>query len=1199
MPRPAVLLYIGAQPERLDDLRRVDGFHVHPSSAEAAASDLARLACNAGLIDANATGLEVARRLRVQQAALPLLFLVADDSENFDFEAAAALGGVDFIGVPLIPALLRVKLGQLAQSPPARAEGVGLQPGGAFWQAMLAAIDEAVVAADTGGRIVFINAEAERLTGWPRADALGRPLGEVVRIEEAPPPSEAVQRLTVAHELRAPKLLIGRDGTRRPSCEVLSAITTPAGEAIGSIVTFRDLTWRQRIADLLVEVHSDLEQQVIQRTAELNGERSFLAAVLDAIEDGVVACDADGMLTVFNRASREFHGIPASPLPAEQWSDHYRLFRADGVTPLPKEEIPLFRALLGERVHDAEMVIESEAGPRTINCAGQPLREASGKLLGAVVSMHDISLREQMRVARDGAIREQVRREAAEAAAESLAESRERFELLLESSGEGIYGMADDGRCTFLNQAGARMLGLQPEEVLGQDMHALIHHHHADSAAYSAQECRIRDASRQGTVLRVDDEVFWHRDGTAIPVSYTVHPALYKERRVGAVVNFSDITVRRAAEERLKASEERVRLATDAADLGIWLWDAAADEVTWENERPYSIFGVSHAEGAINAARFFAEFVHPDDAARFEERLGRSVATGERLRVEARFYRRGDGELRWAEFTGIVRSGADGAPTHLLGTVADITERKRADEQSRIREERYHTLFSSMDEGFCIIECIFDDAGEPIDYRFLEYNPAFEVHTGLTGVLGQSICTLYPDFDRHWVNLYGRVAQTGQSIRTENESVAMGRWFDVYATRLGEPGSKQVACLFNDITVRKRAEVDLRRLADDLAEQDRRKTEFLATLAHELRNPLAPLRNGLHLLARAGGDAERFARARDMMERQLVQMVRLVDDLLDVARITRGKVELKRERVAVQSVVANAVETAMPSMEAARHALSLDLPAQPLMLDADPIRLAQVVGNLLNNAAKYTPRGGSIRVTARLEEGEAVLSVSDNGIGIPSESLSSVFDMFTQVGRNMERAQGGLGIGLTLVRRLVELHGGTASVYSAGVDRGSEFTLRLPLAATDEPAAASPAVVAASTPPRSLRILVADDNVDAAESMAGLLEMSGHTTRLAHDGFQAVRAAVEFRPHVAFLDIGMPGKNGYEVAQSLRQEPELGAVLLVALTGWGSEDDRALSRQAGFDRHLTKPAELEAIERMLDEVTAAAGDAAESAGPPG
>jgi len=373
---------------------------------------------------------------------------------------------------------------------------------------------------------------------------------------------------------------------------------------------------------------------------------------------------------------------------------------------------------------------------------------------------------------------------------------------------------------------------------------------------------------------------------------------------------------------------------------------------------------------------------------------------------------------------------------------------------------------------------------------------------------------------------------------------------------------------------------ELRRMADDLAEQDRRKTEFLATLAHELRNPLAPIRSGLQLMRRTQGDPAALTRVQDIMDRQLDHLVHLVDDLLDVARITRGQVELKPEWIALEEVVQAALDTSRPLIEAARHRLDLRLPAESLQLYADPTRLTQVVSNLLNNAAKYTPRGGAILVAAERDGDQAVIVVSDNGIGIPPESLESVFQMFTQVPQPTRSSPGGLGIGLSLVRSLVELHGGTITAASGGIDAGSVFTVRLPLKDRHRPAP-PPEAREPSAPPAGLRLLVVDDNRDAAETLSALLGAMGHSAPVAADGYQALRMIASLRPQLVFLDIGMPGMSGYEVAQAVRADPQLNGVRLVALTGWGGAEDRARSSAAGFDAHLTKPATVAAIEGAL------------------
>jgi signal transduction histidine kinase/ActR/RegA family two-component response regulator len=373
------------------------------------------------------------------------------------------------------------------------------------------------------------------------------------------------------------------------------------------------------------------------------------------------------------------------------------------------------------------------------------------------------------------------------------------------------------------------------------------------------------------------------------------------------------------------------------------------------------------------------------------------------------------------------------------------------------------------------------------------------------------------------------------------------------------------------------------RLYDELREANRRKDEFLAMLAHELRNPLAPIGNALQILRLGGVNGEVVAKAREKMERQLGQLVRLVNDLLDVSRISRGKIELKRERVELESVVRQAAEMCQALADYIQLEMIVSVPETPIFLDADPMRLAQVLGNLLNNACKFSEPGSLIRLTATQEGGEAVIRVIDKGIGIPQSQLSRVFEMFVQVDNSLEKSQGGLGIGLTLARRLVELHGGTIEARSEGLGQGCELIVRLPLASAN-----------ASQPPNQsdhecqdamtakLRVLVVDDNKDSAESLAMLLKLRGHEVVSVHDGPEALKLAEEFRPDLILLDIGLPGMNGYDVAQKIRHDLRMSRVTLAALTGWGQEEDRRRSKEAGFNHHLVKPVNSDDLMKLLN-----------------
>jgi signal transduction histidine kinase len=417
--------------------------------------------------------------------------------------------------------------------------------------------------------------------------------------------------------------------------------------------------------------------------------------------------------------------------------------------------------------------------------------------------------------------------------------------------------------------------------------------------------------------------------------------------------------------------------------------------------------------------------------------------------------------------------------------------------------------------------------------------------------------------------------------------VGRGRVMGALSLATGPSGRRYDSsdrALAEDLAGRAAIAIDNARLYREVQEADHRKNEFLSMLAHELRNPLAPIRNAVHLLRLRGGQEPELNAIRDLIDRQVQQLVRLVDDLLDISRITRGKIRLQNEPLSVAAVVAQAVETSRPLIDARRQTLTVTLPDEPLQVQGDPVRLAQVLGNLLNNAAKYTEEGGKIALTAAREGDEVVLRVRDSGVGIPADMLASIFELFTQVEHSLDRSQGGLGIGLTLVRRLVEMHGGRVQAVSGGAGQGSEFTVRLPLLTEVNPCAPPPNGAAHGASGDTCRILVVDDNIDAADSLATLLRMAGHDVHVCHDGADALAAVPRFRPEVVLLDIGLPGIDGYEVARRLRRQPETQEALIVALTGYGLEEDVRRSHAAGFDHHFVKPADLAALSALFGSV---------------
>ena len=384
-----------------------------------------------------------------------------------------------------------------------------------------------------------------------------------------------------------------------------------------------------------------------------------------------------------------------------------------------------------------------------------------------------------------------------------------------------------------------------------------------------------------------------------------------------------------------------------------------------------------------------------------------------------------------------------------------------------------------------------------------------------------------------------------------------------------------------DISDRRRAAEAQAQLCEQLRDADRRKDEFLAMLAHELRNPLAPISNSLEILRLTDDLSPAVARVREIMHTQVNHMVRLVDDLLEVSRIAQGKIELRKMPVKLSTIVGSAVETSRPFIDAAKHQLAIAVPHETLMLDADPVRLSQVISNLLNNAAKYTPEGGQIWLTARQDRDEVALSVRDNGLGIPADMLPHVFEMFAQLDETHSRAQGGLGIGLTLAKTFVEMHDGRVEVRSGGPGQGSEFIVRLPLAAQSSISKPVPAPEQEQRPLTARRILVVDDTRAAAYTLSKLLESLGQQVSTAHDGVSALDFVRNQRPDVVISDIAMPDMSGYELARSLRQHPSLDSVILVALTGYGQDADTQRAREAGFDYHLVKPMTMDALHHLL------------------
>lgn len=563
-----------------------------------------------------------------------------------------------------------------------------------------------------------------------------------------------------------------------------------------------------------------------------------------------------------------------------------------------------------------------------------------------------------------------------------------------------------------------------------------------------------------------------------------------------------------------------------------------------------------------------------------EREVGKPSRDLEAARTSGRFedkaWRlRGDGSEFWAGT--VVASLTDGSGRHrgFAMMIRDMT-------CCRQSEEALRSVLDHVLEGIITI-----------DHRGLiqSFNPAAEriFDYQAAEVLGRSVNMLMPEsvqheHDQHLENYLrtgeAKVIGIGREVSGRRRDGSIFP-MDLAVSEFRLHGQVFFTGIVRDITERKRLEQELRRRISELAETDRRKDEFLAMLAHELRNPLAAISNAVQLVGQFS-DRQQSEWAALVINRQIKHLTRLIEDLLDVSRITRGQVHLHKEIIDVASVLENAVQNVRPAIDERKHTLTVSAQAGTMWVDADATRIEQVLTNLLNNAAKYTDKGGSIWIEAAREDSEAVIKIKDTGIGIPADKLSLIFELFAQGDRSLARQEGGLGIGLTLARSLAELHGGSLDAFSAGPGEGSEFTLRLP--AAERPRAdGHPEQIQAATAGAGSRVLVVDDNLELALGLARLLKLLGHDVRLAHDGPTALEVAAAFQPAVVLLDIGLPGLDGYQVAMALRQEGPSKDARIIAITGYGHEDDRKRSREAGFDHHLVKPIEFRSLITLLAE----------------
>jgi len=743
-----------------------------------------------------------------------------------------------------------------------------------------------------------------------------------------------------------------------------------------------------------------------------------------------------------------------------------------------------------------------------------------------------------------------------------LTESEARYRTLADLSPDAILVNVAQ-RIVYANAAAARMLAApSPAALIGHStLDFLPPEYHARFAAAYERLLQGEDVlgPRTRRWMRADGTVL-DVEVTSTGVEWSGEPALQVLAR--------DVTERRRMEEQLRRSEERYRLATAALSGYVYDWEFGSDTVHFSP----GMSAMLGYEGETLPLEWWRSLVHPDDVTGLLARSRAALAAGRTLISSEYRVRHAGGHWVWIA-DHATAAYENGACTRIVGSVQNITERKEIEAALAASESLHRAIAANLPAGAVFV------IGLDMRYRLAAGEALAIIGRPPEWMVGRLVQDAVPDHLREQYLAQYRAAFAGETVSSER--VIHGHTFLSRAGPLRNERGQILGALAVsvDITERKRAEESLR-------EADRRKDEFLATLAHELRNPLAPIRTAAHVLRSPGlTDAQR-EQAREMIERQSRHLTRLVDDLMEISRLTLGRIELELATVSLASVIEQAIEAAAAIIESQGHVLQIERPAAPLILHADGVRLAQVLTNLLTNAAKYTPRGGRITVAARAEGADVVLSVRDTGVGIPPSMLERVFDMFTQVPRADGLTASGLGIGLALVRRLVEMHGGRIDAYSEGEGRGSEFVVRLPRAAPPSGPDNGDTWRAVAHVPR--RVLVVDDNEDAGESLGMALRLMGHDVQVVSGGGAAL-AALEAAPYdIVFLDIGMPGIDGYEVARRVRARLGAQSPRLVALTGWGQEADRERAIGAGFDHHLTKPADPEQVAALIARLGAVA-----------
>lgn len=996
------------------------------------------------------------------------------------------------------------------------------------WVALAVGLRLAVEPWLGGGRLPYLSVYgAVALVVWR--------LGAAPAVLAAAAGFVAINALLPGHPAAQPGFGIGH-------AIALFVFTLSAGVIVAFGVAMRHAQHRraadyERLAAADVDLRAANER--LQRTLH------EMQTLVQASPIAIVTIDPDPpVVRSWNPAARAMFGWAADEVVGRP---------APFVPPNAQDECAAYRTEIaaGATVHDVPVQrLRRDGTPIDLRLSASPMRDATGRVRSLLLMFVDDT--QGRRAARADA----------------------RFAAVVRDSTEAVIAMAVDGTVEAWNPAAERLFGVAAHEVIGRRVTELV------PRDRRAEQKEMWAAVLRGESRRLETQRLT-RSGETIDVLVGISPIRdEREQIVGVSALVLDITARRRADEALRRSEALLRAMYEGTTLCMGVVELLDDGDVLhlqDNAGTCRMFGVPPGGTANRRATELG--VAAATLKRWTQHYRESARLGAPVRFE--YAVQAPAGIGWHRATVAPLPGASRRPRFTYVS-EDITAQHAADVLVRQREAQARLAL---------------DVAEIGTWSWNPHDDAVEADTRMRRIAGlpsrgplrmaQLLVHVHAD-DRSAFEaaLRGALDPDGEGayaaefrfLHGEAERWVVSRGQLLAAGPGAAPIERLMLCTAIDITERKHAE-------QALASSDRRKGEFLATLAHELRNPLAPMRNALAILQLAGDDGPTRGRTLGILERQLALMVRMIDDLLDLSRINRDQLDLRLQPIDLAAVVQGGVETSQPLIAAQGHHLSVKLPSRPVIVEGDAARLTQVVANLLNNAAKYTPAGGRIQVEVVHDGHEASVAVEDTGIGIPRDMLARVFDMFAQVDRSMPPSQTGLGIGLAISRRLAELHGGGLAAFSEGEGMGSRFVLKLPLAEA-RGAASGDGPAGHTELPVGRRVLVVDDNVDAANTLVELLALQGHSAQAAHRGAVALELAERWRPDVVLLDIGMPEMDGYEVARRLRGQPWAGATVLVALTGWGQESDRMRTRDGGFDHHLIKPVDPEEIERLIGAATA-------------